>query len=586
MNNFSDKWLTSLVSICLMLASGELHASFSASVGGNGGTANYNKTCPSGKRMTGIQVKYGSVIDRIRVRCTTISNGNWANTSHTWTSYSNSSAPVQATRVGGAMCPSNTWVNGVNAVISNGVVQRLSLSCKGADASGRADGSSSTRTAGAASTGSWTGWKSCPQLGIAHGVNGKSGWHLDSLRLRCVDPQTQTSGGNTGSGSGTSGTSLPAPSLVSPQWSHATNSYAQSGNWQVALQRVAAAAKYDVCIRDVGAQSCYFRQKLVGRLSSGTVYIPVTIPHGKQGAIGQWLARGCDSQDQCGGWSASEKFTIVPAGAALSAPANNATSSSRSVTFSWTANGNADAGYQLYIYKDGTTRPYDWYNPTKASTSTFRNVTVPAGTTSHTYTLPTSFGNAVRWGVTSCANFSGKGRRCSLGGQSRKVSFSAATSSGGTTGSGSGAGFSALLAATFRHDRCVQCHGGKNIAAHQQDKGSNCASCHTQSNTYKTGNLDVNWHAAPSHMSFVGKTNSQLCNLAKTPPPSASSANCGTTSTPGRIRCHLKQDPLVLWAVDSGRLPDNINRTKAPPSSQATWKQRVDQWVNGGMNCD
>lgn len=586
-NRLNGKRLVGAVSLCLALAAGELHASYSAKVGGSGGTSNFSKACTGGRRMTGVKVKYGSVIDLIRVRCTSFNNGNWANNSHTWTSYTSSSAPLPATRVGTATCPSNKWVSSVNAVVSNGVIQRLSLSCKSANAQGRVSGGSTTRTTGASGTGSWAGWKSCPSQGIANGIQGKSGWHLDSLRLRCVDPQAASSSGSgsTSGGSSSSGSSLSAPNLISPKWSHATNSYAQSGNWQVSLQRVTGASKYDICIRDSGSRNCYFRQKLTGRVSGGSVFIPVSIADSKQGTLGEWLARSCDSQNQCGGWSSGEKFTIVPGGAVLSSPANNSTASSRNVTFQWQGNGKASAGYQLYIYKDGISRPYDWYNPSKSSTSTFRNVTVAAGTTSYTYNVPSSFGGAVRWGVTSCANFSGKGRRCSLGGQSRKVSFSASTSSGSGSGTSSGgANFSTLLASTFRHGRCVQCHGGKPLSNH--NAGQACTSCHTQSNTYKSGNLNVNWQAAPSSMNFVGKTYAQLCNMAKHPPASASASACGTSSTPGRIRCHLKKDPLVLWAVDSGRLPSNVNRTKAPPGSQGAWKQKVDQWVNGGMNCN
>ena len=583
MNIFLKVFSFISLSICFLLFSFLSHAAYSGYVGGNGGSNSVNSLCPSGKRMTGFRVKYGSVIDRIRIRCTTINlnNGNWVPRSHGWKSYSRSTAPVPATRTGSALCSTNKWVYSLSATKKNNVIERLAIQCLPRDAQGNLAGTGQVRTAGARATQSWSVYKQCPNNGIANGISGKSGWNLDKLRLRCVNKQdnvSTTSAGSAGQSSG-SRPSLTVPQLLYPKWNQNNNSYAMPGNWQLRASKVNGASKYEICIRDVGSNNCYVRKKVSGQTVGNRVNLQVTIPNSKQGKIAQWLARACNNQNQCSSWSRSEKFTIIPKAAILTSPTSNEDINSRSVQLRWSRHNYSTAGFQVFIYKRGT-RPYDWYQPEKQSNNNFYNYKVNnASSIGVNVRVPDSLGNNLSWIVVACANYSGKGRRCSLGGRSRNITISSPSSSNNNN-----ARFSQLLKSTFQSARCVQCHGGKNLSSH--NPGSDCKSCHSQSNTYKIGGLNVDWHAAPSSMNFVNKSSSYLCNKAKQPPASASSSACGSSDPAERVRCHLTKDPLILWAVDSGRLPNERNVTKAMPGSKNSWKQRVDQWIDGGMNCN
>jgi len=579
--------LPKIISIASLTVVGfNAYASYSGYVGGSAGSNSYSKSCSTDKRMTGFKVKYGDVIDKIRIRCTKLNkaNGNWVPHSHSWTSYTRAGSPVPARTVGLAYCPTNKWVYSVSATKRNNVIQKLAVQCLSRNANGQLAGTSVVKSAGANATGRWSSWKGCPGNGMANGISGKSGWSLDKLRLRCVNKeQNIASPGRSNSSSSpttqSGSTTLAKPQLFFPRWSSNTESYAMSGNWQFTVSKISGASKYELCLRDEGASNCFSRQKITGRVNGNRVNLPFTISANRQGRIVKWQARACNSSNQCGSWSNLEKFTVVPNAANLSAPSNNATVNSRSLQLRWSRNNYASAGYQVYVYKRGT-RPYDWYQPTKRSNSDFYNYQVnSASSTGANIRIPESLGSNLSWIVVACANYTGKGRRCSLGGRSRNVTISTTT-----TQTSNNARFSQLLKSTFQSARCIQCHGGKNLTNH--NPGTQCKNCHSQSNTYKTGGLNVDWHAAPSSMNFVNKSSSYLCNKAKQPPPSASSSACGSSAPAERVRCHLTKDPLILWAVDSGRLPNGSNATKATPGSKSTWKQRVDQWIDGGMNCN
>ena len=573
----------------LLIISFNVLAAYSGYVGagGSGGPASYSKTCPSGKRMTGFKVKHGDVIDKLRIRCTKLNktNGQWVPSTHSWTSYTRSDAPLPARRVKSAYCPTNKWVHGVNATKINNVIQKLAVQCLPLNVNGQLVGTSIVKSAGANATGQWSRWKACPGKGMANGISGKSGWHLDKLRLRCVNSQSNvassTSSNSNGSSSSSqnSSTTLARPQLFFPRWGSNSESYAMAGSWQLTVSKVNGATKYEVCLRDVGSSNCYLRKKITGSQSGNRVSLPITIPANKQGKTARWLARACNNQNQCGAWSGMEKFTIVPKTANLTSPSNNVTVNSRALQLRWSRQNYATSGFQVYIYKRGT-RPYDWYQPTKQSNSNFYNYRVNSATsTSANITVPNSLGNNLSWIVVACAEYAGKGRRCSLGGRSHNVTIASSSAP-----SNNNARFSQILKSTFQSDRCVQCHGGKNLTNH--NPGSSCKSCHSQSNTYKTGGLNVDWHAAPSSMNFVNKSSSYLCNKAKQPPASASASACGSSNPAERVRCHLTKDPLVLWAVDSGRLPNGRSVTKATPGNKNNWKQKVNQWIDGGMNCN
>ena len=217
-----------------------------------------------------------------------------------------------------------------------------------------------------------------------------------------------------------------APKPVFPKWNATGKDWGSTGNWVVVLRPVINATKYQICIRDYGTSSCYYKktQNASSAYSSGsTLQFGVTIPSNKQSTIAEWTARACNDQNQCGPLAKGERFTVVPNAPKLSSPGNNTTQSSRSLRFSWQANSAANAGYQLIIVKHPGSDGYNFYNPTATLPGGNLNIQLRAGTTSKTVNVPATLGLTIRWSVVSCANFSGKGRRCSLGTRPNVVFF-------------------------------------------------------------------------------------------------------------------------------------------------------------------
>lgn len=135
---------------------------------------------------------------------------------------------------------------------------------------------------------------------------------------------------------------------------------------------------------------------------------------------------------------------------------------------------------------------------------------------------------------------------------------------GGAPEPGGGLTFSQTIASAFGEDRCVNCHGygtgGSGSTKPNHNVGSTCTTCHI-----------AGWSVPPSSLDFRGKTQQQLCAMAKTGSP------------PHPIFSdHLKLDPLILWAVAQGNLPDE----SANPifGNTQTWINLVDAW--DGESCN
>lgn len=552
-------------------------------LGGSAGTADWSLGCGTGKRVTGIRVKYGGVIDKLKLRCTAISStGTWSNTNHEWTSYTASDSPTPATNTADALCASNQFVAGFNVYrkqVTTGqtVVAKVAIFCRGANSQSVATGNAQEHSAGGSATGgSWNqnhlNCTTSSTTTMAFGAKGRRGWYVDNMRLRCVDPPPPPP--------------IPqsAPVLVFPRWNATSTGedYGATPSWTVRLQPVANATRYQICLRVSGSQTCYFNQTLEASsafASGNTLQFGVTIPADPQSSISQWTARACNSASQCGPWASAESFTVVPNAPALTAPNNNQTiTNTRTVTFTWQANNAANAGYQLIIYRTGQQSGYNAYNPTAALPVPHQTIQIPAGTTSYTYTLAPGL-TAVRWGVYACANFTGKGRRCSLG-------------LSGIRGLSVPPFFAFTLAPTFKHDRCKNCHAvaADNFVkdtATDTDNGlpsnhtnvnatTNCASCHTNSLLPTQGTINPGWHAAPTSMDFRNRTDAQLCSMAQNP-----------GSVAGSVLNHLTQDKLILWAVGDGRRPQNSTPyPTAPPNNITTWQNLIQTWVNAGTPCN
>ncbi len=160
-------------------------------IGGNGGTATKTVNCPSGERITGLQVKKGSVIDSVRFKCRPMNGqGGWGSGS-SYTSWSGggggSSTPV-------IECPTDYFVWNLRGATGKyvqiyTVVAGIQIGCAESDQEGKATGNTTNKYVGG---GSWGSWKKCPGnnlgAGLASGADVRYGKVVDKLRLKCTDP--------------------------------------------------------------------------------------------------------------------------------------------------------------------------------------------------------------------------------------------------------------------------------------------------------------------------------------------------------------------------------------------------------------
>ncbi len=391
------------------------------------------------------------------------------------------------------------------------------------------------------------------------------------------------------------------PSLVRPRLTSPTPGFDVSGlALSVQLMPVANAAKYRICVRNAGTQTCYINVEVAKNAGmpmndgSHKFHISTSIPTNRQSTVSEWSARACTSNNVCGSFAPFERFFIVPNAPSLTAPAaNTGLSNTRTVTYTWTANQAADAGYQLYIL---TRAPeeigFNLYRPEAVLPIPNESVFIPPGTT--TRTLDMAPGQTViGWSVASCATFQdgnqNRGRRCSV----VVPPFRTLTAP---------AFFGFAIWSTFRHERCQNCHAvvadnferdtaqvttrGLPSSHATVSASTNCATCHTNSLLPTQGTVNPGWHA-PTGMDFRNKNILELCSLAKRGAGGATSSNA--------VREHLTQDKLILWAVGDGRRPSNSTPyPTAPPETNPhntnqeiqAWQQVVNRWVDYGMPCN
>lgn len=169
-------------------------------LGGNGGTADWSLTCPPGKRVTGIFVRYSNVIHTIKFRCTGVaSNGTWAANSGMWTFQTSSDSPNPFSKQEIAGCKTDRLVAGFEVATKSImtvsepqlVVSSIVLACHKMNANEAFIGTSQFDSAGAAG-GTWTpGYQYCPTGGVSKGAKGRRGWYLDSMALKCANPSAE-----------------------------------------------------------------------------------------------------------------------------------------------------------------------------------------------------------------------------------------------------------------------------------------------------------------------------------------------------------------------------------------------------------
>lgn len=141
--------------------------------------------------------------------------------------------------------------------------------------------------------------------------------------------------------------------------------------------------------------------------------------------------------------------------------------------------------------------------------------------------------------------------------------------------------FGDRLAGVFKHPRCTNCHTAvddpESVNSRFDHSGLGLATCsggcHAANGT-PDFNLE-NWHA-PTGLRLQGLSNRQLCALAKDSVlPRVFSAED-----------HLTEDPLILWAVVSGVLPNGASGGAGNFADVTDWRAYVEQWFADGARCN
>ena len=409
---------------------------------------------------------------------------------------------------------------------------------------------------------------------------------------------------------------LPAPTLLRPLTNGIPNvpgsdAISTGDGARVAFTHVAGATHYHICFKAPGnicqdqrtppLQSMFAvtarinpiaPQPLPPVAQGGTIEFFLPIPDGFQGGRIQWEVKSCTGPNptQCGQASPFQQVIVLLPSATLSPNVPSIIPNNRSVTFQWTNHPLADEGTQLIVLPDGIPTNlisvFTMSNPTVANPPGF-SMPLGSGVSNQAVVLDPGLGPMIKWTVASCRNFPNKGRRCSqllTSWKSMRVpNF-----------------FSTIIAPTFRHPRCVNCHAvatdsfmndpatngnGGLPSNHPQvnaamDNSGGCANCHTNNLLPAQGTINPGWHAAPAPMDFRNRTPAQLCSMAQ------QSATDPITGQPVSGFQHLTQDKLILWAVNPNpqgnvqlpSIPAGQTRPPAPPANIAAWQNEVYVW--------
>jgi len=427
-----------------------------------------------------------------------------------------------------------------------------------------------------------------------------------------------------------------APVIDRPLWDSPDrpfHSAAAGSNLTVIIRKVPNVVFYQLILFRLNASNAYstriFSQSEGFVQPTGrniTIQFAVPIPSTEQGHINRIVVKSCTSNNtnSCGNATNEQNFIVLPAAPALYGPAHPTTvAANRVATFSWHHSdmrsplGGGPVGlpgdYELllltrspedvgYPWADQETIPYPSINARLGTGSTCPSTPGLSNLNRrcHTMTLPPGVESYI-WTIVNCTTYPEKGRRCGPGSSFRSLAAPPLAVS-----------FSANLAPTLRHARCVNCHAVRTDN-YQHDSANNppgglpsnhplpppppppnppptswspaleasgaCEGCHftTGPNSLlpAEGDLNPGWHTPQSTRDFRNKTNEQLCQLAKT-----------VVAPAQNTREHLTEDKLILWALGDGRVPGGTRKLTAPPHSIQGWRLIVAVWEVAGMPCN
>ena len=167
-------------------------------IGGSGGSSQKTVSCPNGQYITSINIRYGDVVDRMSIKCQSISDqGTYASGTHNSNYIGNLSGHGNNNLW--VNCPNNKFVGAAYATVKPKpvantvfqVINGITLGCFSSDQQWQQVGSPS-KVSGVSSSQS-VNWQTCRNKGLASGITVKSGWWVDRFRLECRDPQATTS---------------------------------------------------------------------------------------------------------------------------------------------------------------------------------------------------------------------------------------------------------------------------------------------------------------------------------------------------------------------------------------------------------
>jgi hypothetical protein len=402
--------------------------------------------CPQDRRMVGLNIRYGDLIDDIRPICVAPrDSGAWSGMP-TATGSTPTNNPMPGNSYANLTCPQDQYLTAFRSYLratlasnNTAVVARLELRCSAVDfklaPKGGAGPSSPAQGGGQTTGGAWVpAWSECPTTHpVADGIRVRAGFFIDQLQLRCA------------SGNPTPTVIPSAFALASPADEGALGE-SQGLSWQAASQ----ALNYFVYLLpdppggtiDWNAPSVTTRST-----SSPSLTLDSSLRQQLRGKRVAWTVRACHFEELDGcRWASKPQFFHVPLqNAAHVAPEAGATFVHRRPAFSWSAVPGA-THYKVVL------QPGIGVSPTTRRVITPRNFGTATSFTP-AVDLPDELGNTPVWFVQACVNFP-KGAQdvCSepLGGPLGTNQFrSIVLGSAGHTFGWSSGGFTAAAVSDF-----------------------------------------------------------------------------------------------------------------------------------------
>ncbi len=183
----------------------------------------------------------------------------------------------------------------------------------------------------------------------------------------------------------------------------------------------------------------------------------------------------------------------------------------------------------------------------------------------------------------------------SLGLSSIGLSGEARAETAGTSAEERGLAAFETMIQVMQHPRCINCHVVGDVPRQGMERrlhpfgvqrgptgngvpGFRCHTCHRDANHDASGVPGgPRWSLAPASTGWDGLEPFEACFALRDP-----ASNGGRT--PGAIRHHVENDPLIAWAWSPGLRPDGTPREQ-PTVSFEHFVGAVSEWARTGAPC-